>query len=123
MKEKKIVVSGVGCCLLDRIFNAVSFSSPRFQAYLSRRPSDGGLVPGKLEFEEEALHAIAKKAKEKKEISNFLKNLLIQFQISHFVVLVSQHLHQLFLQLLISVMSMRHISTIRSALLVSARSL
>lgn len=51
--NRKIVVSGVGCCLLDRIFNAVSFSSPRFQAYLSRRPSDGGLVPGKLEFEEE----------------------------------------------------------------------
>lgn len=53
MNEKKIVVSGVGCCLLDRIFNGVDFSSPIFGKYLSKAPSDGGLVPGRLEFEEE----------------------------------------------------------------------
>ena len=61
MKEKRIVLSGVGCCLLDRIFNGVDFASPTFAKYMSRKPSDGGLVPGRLEFEEELEHFAGKK--------------------------------------------------------------
>lgn len=50
--SRPIIVSGVGCCLVDRIFNGMDFTSPTFSTYLSKKPSDGGLVPGKLEFEE-----------------------------------------------------------------------
>lgn len=53
MKERRITVSGVGCCLLDRIFNGIDFASPNFAKYLSKQPSDGGLLPGRLEFEEQ----------------------------------------------------------------------
>ena len=53
MKERRITVSGVGCCLLDRIFNGLDFASPTFAKYLSKQPSDGGLLPGRLEFEEQ----------------------------------------------------------------------
>ena len=52
MKTRKIIVSGVGCCLVDRIYNGISFSSETFSKYLSRQHGDGGLEPGKLEFEE-----------------------------------------------------------------------
>lgn len=61
MNNKKIVVSGVGCCLLDRIFDGIDFASPTFEKYLSQKPSDGGLIPGRLEFEEEFEHFAGKK--------------------------------------------------------------
>ncbi len=49
---KKIVVSGVGCCLVDRLYN-VSFGTESFKPYLSRESGDGGLTPGQLVFREE----------------------------------------------------------------------
>ncbi len=50
---KKVTISGVGCCLLDRIYGHVDFCSPAFRQYMSRQAGDGGLEPGKLAFEEE----------------------------------------------------------------------
>ncbi len=50
---KKIVVSGTGCSLVDRLFNNISFSSNEFEKYLSKESGDGGLVPGQLVFVEE----------------------------------------------------------------------
>ena len=51
--KKKIVVSGVGCCLMDRIYAHADFSSPAFKRYLSHRQGDGGLSVGGLTFEED----------------------------------------------------------------------
>ena len=48
-----VKISGVGCCLLDRIHDHIDFCSPAFGQYMSRKPGDGGLEPGKLTFEEE----------------------------------------------------------------------
>lgn len=53
---KKVRISGVGCCLLDRIYDKVDFTSELFRKYLSRKAGDGGLEPGKLTFEEELEH-------------------------------------------------------------------
>ena len=50
---KKIRISGVGCCLLDRIYDNVNFQSEAFRKYISKKAGDGGLEPGKLTFEEE----------------------------------------------------------------------
>jgi len=50
---KKVQISGVGCCLLDRIYDKVDFRSECFRKYLSKKGGDGGLEPGKLTFEEE----------------------------------------------------------------------
>jgi sugar/nucleoside kinase (ribokinase family) len=52
MKEGKVVISGAGCCLIDRIYNNVHFDSDEFKRYTSLKVGDGGLIPGKLEFEE-----------------------------------------------------------------------
>ena len=49
----KVRISGVGCCLIDRIYDNVDFQSEAFHKYLSRKAGDGGLEPGKLTFEEE----------------------------------------------------------------------
>ena len=49
---KKLVISGVGCCLVDRLYN-VSFSAEEFKPYLSKNRGDGGLNPGQLVFREE----------------------------------------------------------------------
>ena len=46
-------ISGIGCCLMDRIYDGVDFSSDLFRKYLSKKAGDGGLEPGKLTFEEE----------------------------------------------------------------------
>lgn len=46
-------ISGVGCCLLDRIYDNVDFQSEAIKKYLSQKAGDGGLEPGKLTFEEE----------------------------------------------------------------------
>ena len=50
---KRIRISGVGCCLVDRIYGSVNFQSKEFTQYLSKSSGDGGLEPGKLTFEEE----------------------------------------------------------------------
>ncbi len=52
MSAKKIKVAGVGCCLVDRIYDEVDFKSETFAKYISRVHGDGGLIPGALEFEE-----------------------------------------------------------------------
>ncbi len=49
----KVRISGVGCCLMDRIYDKVDFTSEIFRKYLSKDAGDGGLEPGKLTFEEE----------------------------------------------------------------------
>ncbi len=46
-------ISGVGCCLLDRIYGHVDFHSEAFRKCMSKKAGDGGLEPGKLTFEEE----------------------------------------------------------------------
>lgn len=49
----KIIVSGVGCCLVDLLFNGIDFSSDTIQPFLSKKRGDGGLTPGQLVFQEE----------------------------------------------------------------------
>ncbi len=49
----QVRIAGVGCCLLDRIYDYVDFHSASFQKFLSKKAGDGGLEPGKLTFEEE----------------------------------------------------------------------
>jgi len=51
--KKKLIISGVGCSLVDRLYNDVSFSAESFIPYLSREKGDGGLTPGQLVFKEE----------------------------------------------------------------------
>lgn len=51
--NRRVKVCGAGSCLIDRIYNNVSFASPAFQPLLSRQEGDGGLVPGQLLFEED----------------------------------------------------------------------
>lgn len=50
---KKIIISGIGCSLVDRLYNNISFGADNFIPYLSKEKSDGGLVPGQLVFREE----------------------------------------------------------------------
>ena len=52
----KVRISGIGCCLVDRIYDGVDFQSELFGKYLSKKAGDGGLEPGKLTFEEELEH-------------------------------------------------------------------
>jgi sugar/nucleoside kinase (ribokinase family) len=49
----KIIVSGVGCCLVDLLYNDINFSSSAISPYLSKKRGDGGLTPGHLVFQEE----------------------------------------------------------------------
>jgi len=51
--SKKVIVSGVGCVLVDRLFNNIDFNSAGFARYLSKESGDGGLIPGQLVFVEE----------------------------------------------------------------------
>lgn len=53
MKSEKIIVSGVGCCLVDLLFNDIDFGSDTIRPYLSLTRGDGGLTPGHLVFREE----------------------------------------------------------------------
>lgn len=53
MSSPKIVVSGTGCALADYLYTQVSFDSPAFRKFMSVKPGDGGLSPGKLVFTEE----------------------------------------------------------------------
>ena len=51
--SKKIIVSGVGCCLVDLLYNDIDFSSDTFRPFISLKRGDGGLTPGHLVFNEE----------------------------------------------------------------------
>lgn len=53
MKGNKIVISGTGCALADFLYNSISFEDNSFKYFLSNKPGDGGLSPGKLVFTEE----------------------------------------------------------------------
>ena len=53
VEKNKIIISGVGCAIADLIYNGVSFESPGFKKYHSKKIGDGGLSPGKLVFTEE----------------------------------------------------------------------
>lgn len=46
--DKKIIVSGVGCCLVDLLYNNVDFQSKEILPFISKVSGDGGLNPGKL---------------------------------------------------------------------------
>jgi sugar/nucleoside kinase (ribokinase family) len=50
---KQIEVAGVGCCLVDYLFNNIAFTSETFSKYSSKKSGDGGLTPGQLVFAEE----------------------------------------------------------------------
>jgi sugar/nucleoside kinase (ribokinase family) len=50
---RKIIVSGVGCCLVDLLYNGIDFNSKTIHPYLSLNRGDGGLTPGHLVFKEE----------------------------------------------------------------------
>ena len=49
----KIIVSGVGCCLVDLLFTNIDFRGNKIHPYLSKKRGDGGLIPGHLVFQEE----------------------------------------------------------------------
>ena len=49
----KIKVSGIGCCLVDLLFNDIKFNNPSISPYLSKKRGDGGITPGHLVFQEE----------------------------------------------------------------------
>jgi hypothetical protein len=51
--SSKIIVAGTGCALADYLYTGVRCSAPTFRKYLSQKPGDGGLTPGKLVFMEE----------------------------------------------------------------------
>ncbi len=53
MSSDKIIIAGTGCALADYLYTGVRFNSPQFHKYLSQRPGDGGVTPGKLVFTEE----------------------------------------------------------------------
>lgn len=52
----KLTISGVGSCLVDNLFNNISFGADNFFPFLSKEKGDGGLTPGQLvlkrDFEE-----------------------------------------------------------------------
>jgi sugar/nucleoside kinase (ribokinase family) len=51
--NKRITLSGAGCCLVDQIYPDINFSDPRVASFLSRKKGDGGLHPGRLVFSEQ----------------------------------------------------------------------
>ena len=48
-----IKISGVGCSLLDLIYSGIDFRSRAFRSLSSKKPGDGGLIPGGLVFAED----------------------------------------------------------------------
>jgi len=50
---EKLIISGVGCCLVDMLFNNIDFSGNVIKPFLSKKRGDGGLSPGHLVFAEE----------------------------------------------------------------------
>ena len=53
MDKDKILISGTGCALADFLYSNINFNSKSFKKYLSEKPGDGGLSPGKLVFTNE----------------------------------------------------------------------
>jgi sugar/nucleoside kinase (ribokinase family) len=51
--SEKIVVTGIGCCLVDLLYSNIDFEGKAILPYLSEKRGDGGLSPGKLVFKEE----------------------------------------------------------------------
>jgi sugar/nucleoside kinase (ribokinase family) len=51
--SEKIIVSGIGCCLADMLYNNIDFTGDIIRQYLSKERGDGGLSPGRLVFQEE----------------------------------------------------------------------
>jgi sugar/nucleoside kinase (ribokinase family) len=49
----KLKISGLGCTLLDFVYNGIDFNGPGFQKYRSMTAGDGGLTPGQLVFIDE----------------------------------------------------------------------
>jgi sugar/nucleoside kinase (ribokinase family) len=52
-KNENFRVSVTGCCLVDRLYNNISFTDPAISHYFSKKRADGGLTPGHLVFKEE----------------------------------------------------------------------
>jgi len=50
---RPVRISGLGCTLLDFVYNAVDFKGEGFIKYSSNCPGDGGLTPGQLVFLED----------------------------------------------------------------------
>jgi sugar/nucleoside kinase (ribokinase family) len=50
---RKMIVSGIGCCLVDILYKDIDFSSDLFRPFISLKRGDGGLTPGHLVFNEE----------------------------------------------------------------------
>ncbi len=50
---RPVRISGLGCTLLDFVYNGVDFSGKEFNKYRSRELGDGGLTPGHLVFLED----------------------------------------------------------------------
>lgn len=46
-------ISGAGCSLVDYLYSGISYRSPVFEQYRSKRAGDGGIIPGGLVFTEE----------------------------------------------------------------------
>lgn len=53
IRKAKYRISGVGCALVDYLYEPVDFSSSSFSRYLSIKSGDGGLLPGILVFKDE----------------------------------------------------------------------
>ena len=49
----KIIISGIGCCLVDLLYTDINFNGDTIKPYLSLERGDGGLTPGHLVFREE----------------------------------------------------------------------
>lgn len=49
----QISVGGIGCSLIDYLYQDVSFDTPEYRRYASRSPGDGGLITGGLVFAED----------------------------------------------------------------------
>lgn len=46
--EKKPLIAGTGCSLMDYLYTELDFNGSAFTRYQSKKPGDGGLVPGRL---------------------------------------------------------------------------
>ncbi|MCK4464456.1 MAG: hypothetical protein KAU83_01995 [Bacteroidales bacterium] len=58
--SRKIRISGVGCCLVDKLYTKVDFNGAILKPYLSKENGDGGLVSGQLVFSEEFENFVGK---------------------------------------------------------------
>lgn len=51
--KNKIIASGVGCCLVDLLYNNIDFNNQKMAPFFSKSSGDGGLCPGKLVLQED----------------------------------------------------------------------